>query len=82
MYCNGKLSKYIQEVLIDGFFLMSGCCIWIKSSMVLNLLLCFLFSFQPNLWSNIFKHHLELGQSDLAYNALIANPDHVRLVIL
>ncbi|CAH3174338.1 unnamed protein product [Porites lobata] len=32
----------------------------------------------PNLWSNIFKHHLELGQSDLAYNALIANPDPVR----
>ena len=50
--------------------------------MLLNLLLCFLFSFQPNLWSNIFKHHLELGQSDLAYNALIANPDPVRLVIL
>ncbi|XP_068751589.1 nuclear pore complex protein Nup160-like isoform X2 [Montipora capricornis] len=32
----------------------------------------------PNLWSNIFKHHLELGHNDLAYNALIANPDPVR----
>ncbi|XP_015761329.1 PREDICTED: nuclear pore complex protein Nup160-like [Acropora digitifera] len=31
-----------------------------------------------NLWSNIFKHHLELGHYDLAYNALITNPDHVR----
>ena len=36
--------------------------------------------FQPNLWSNIFKHHLELGQNDLAYNALITNPDPVRSV--
>ncbi|XP_067018107.1 nuclear pore complex protein Nup160-like [Acropora muricata] len=31
-----------------------------------------------NLWSNIFKHHLELSHYDLAYNALITNPDHVR----
>jgi len=32
----------------------------------------------PNLWSNIFKHHLELGHNDLAYNALITNPDPIR----
>ncbi|KAJ7380499.1 hypothetical protein OS493_008962 [Desmophyllum pertusum] len=32
----------------------------------------------PDLWSNIFKHHLELGHNDAAYNALIANPNPVR----
>ncbi|XP_058968801.2 nuclear pore complex protein Nup160 [Pocillopora verrucosa] len=32
----------------------------------------------PDLWSKIFKHHLELGHNDLAYEALTANPDPVR----
>ncbi|CAH3152521.1 unnamed protein product [Pocillopora meandrina] len=32
----------------------------------------------PDLWSNIFKHHLELRHNDLAYEALTANPDPVR----
>ena len=39
-----------------------------------------LFVFQPDLWSNIFKHHLQLGHNDLAYDALITNPNPVRLV--
>ncbi|RMX38937.1 hypothetical protein pdam_00016421 [Pocillopora damicornis] len=32
----------------------------------------------PDLWSKIFKHHLELRHNDLAYEALTANPDPVR----
>ncbi|XP_020630292.1 nuclear pore complex protein Nup160-like isoform X2 [Orbicella faveolata] len=32
----------------------------------------------PDLWSNIFKHQLELGHNDLAYDALITNPNPVR----
>ncbi|KAK3748185.1 hypothetical protein QZH41_012989 [Actinostola sp. cb2023] len=32
----------------------------------------------PNLWSNIFKHHLQLGHNDQAYAALISNPDPSR----
>ncbi|EDO48976.1 predicted protein [Nematostella vectensis] len=34
----------------------------------------------PNLWSNIFKHHLELGHNDEAYAALTSNPDPSRWV--
>ncbi|KAK2174344.1 hypothetical protein NP493_810g00006 [Ridgeia piscesae] len=32
----------------------------------------------PTLWSKVFKHQLELGHSEEAYNAMIANPDPSR----
>ena len=37
---------------------------------------------QPTLWSKVFKHQLELGHSEEAYNAMIANPDASRSVSL
>ena len=36
----------------------------------------FVFMFtKPIIWSNIFKHHLELGHNDEAYAAITSNPD-------
>ena len=34
--------------------------------------------FQPTLWSKVFKHQLELGHNDEAYDALVSNPDPTR----
>ena len=37
-----------------------------------------LLSLQAVFWSNLFKHHLELGHSEEAYCAMMDNPDPVR----
>ena len=41
----------------------------------------FLHFIKPIIWSNIFKHHLELGHNDDAYAAITSNPDIERLII-
>ena len=43
-------------------------------------MLCILssFKFQPTLWSKVFKHELEQGHSNEAYDAMISNPDSNR----
>ena len=33
---------------------------------------------QATLWSKIFKQEIELGHSEEAYNAMLANPDSTR----
>lgn len=34
---------------------------------------------QAILWSSLFKYHLELGHGREAYDAMMGNPDPVRL---
>lgn len=38
--------------------------------------------FQVVLWSTLFKYHLELGHYKEAYEAMMANPDPIRYILL
>lgn len=38
--------------------------------------------FQVVLWSTLFKYHLELGHYKEAFEAMMANPDPIRYILL
>ena len=46
--------------------------------MYLHVLQSRLLFVQATLWSKIFKQEIELGHSEEAYNAMLANPDSTR----